>query len=115
MTGRSCSDGSPTSSSTETGWSPRIFAGVPEAVVEVWSPGDTLGEMNAKRAEYRAAGLPVLLEVFLTESRDVHLEWTVNSGGLRWTSMAVAAGEQPLHVVEPRPSIIPNELLRRRT
>jgi len=92
-----------------------VFAGVPHAVVEVWSPGNTLAEMNTKRGEYRVAGLPVLLEVFLTESRDVHLEWTTNDG-LRWTSAAVAAGEQLLHVTEPRPfSVTPNDLLRLRS
>lgn len=93
-----------------------VFTGVPDAVVEVWSPGNTLAEMNTKRGEYRAAGLPVLLEVFLTDSRDVHLEWTTNDEGLRWTSTAVAAGEQPLCVAGPRPfSTVPNDLLRRRS
>lgn len=94
--------------------SAEVFTGTPDAVVEVWSPGNTLAEMNAKRAEYRLAGLGVLLEVFLTESRDVHLEWMVTRDRLRWTSLAVAAGEHPLEVGEPLPfRVVPNDLLRR--
>jgi len=91
-----------------------VFTGTPDAVVEVWSPGNTLAEMNAKRAEYRLAGLGVLLEVFLTGTRDVHLEWMVARDRLRWTSLAVAAGEHPLEVGEPAPfRVVPDDLLRR--
>jgi len=75
--------------------------------------GNTLAEMNEKRRHYRLAGLPVLVEVFLTESRDVHLEW-LTSDGDRWVSVAVATGEQSLQVADPRPfSVVPNDLLRR--
>lgn len=88
-----------------------VFAGVPDAVVEVWSPGNTLAEMNAKRREYRATGLPVLLEAFLTDEGDVHLEWLANEDG-RWASVAVAAGFGRLAVTEPRRfTVVPNDLL----
>ena len=91
-----------------------VFTGVPEAAVEVWSPGNTLAEMNTKRAEYRTAGLPVLCEAFLTEAQEVHLEWLVNDDGRRWSSIVVAVGEQQLSVTTPRPfSVAPNALLRR--
>lgn len=90
-----------------------VFTGVPDAVVEVWSPGNTLAEMNAKRSEYRRAGLPVLLEAFLTDAGDVHLEWLV-SDGHRWTTVSAAAGEIPLTVGTPRPfTVVPKDLLRR--
>ncbi len=90
-----------------------VFDGVPDAAVEVWSPGNTLAEMNAKRRDYRLAGLPVLVEVFLTDSRDVHVEWLTSDGSC-WVSTAVAVGEQRLDIVGPRPfTVVPNELLRR--
>lgn len=92
-----------------------VFTGVPDAVAEVWSPGNTLEEMNDKRRDYRATGLRVLLEVFLTDTGDVHLEWLVNAGG-RWESAAAAIGEAGLTVVGPRPfSVVPNALLHRPT
>ena len=91
-----------------------VFAGVPEAAVEVWSPGNTLADMNAKRRDYRAAGLPVLVEAFLTDAGDVHLEWLVQQDG-RWVTSAVAVGETTLEVSEPRPfAVVPNALLRPR-
>ena len=90
-----------------------VFFGTPDAVVEVWSPSNTLGEMNQKRREYRDAGLPVLVEAFVTDSGDVRLEWLLARAG-RWVSAGVAAGEQPLQVGEPRAfRVTPNALLRR--
>jgi len=90
-----------------------VFTGVPEAAVEVWSPGNTLAEMNAKRQEYRAAGLPVLVEATLTDAGEVHLEWYLNSGD-RWELAAVAVGDRPLTVDRPRAfSVVPNRLLGR--
>lgn len=90
-----------------------VFDGLPDAAVEVWSPGNTRADMNDKRRDYRLAGLPVLVEAFLTDSRDVHLEWLVNDRD-RWLSVAVATGEQPLKVADPRPfHVVPNDLLRR--
>lgn len=91
-----------------------VFTGIPLAAVEVWSPGNTLGEMNEKRAEYRAAGLPVLLEAFLTDSGDVHLDWLVRRE-LRWESAGNAVGDTELDVTDPRPfRVVPNLLLRPR-
>lgn len=90
-----------------------VFDGVPDAAVEVWSPGNTRAEMNDKRRQYRVAGLPVLLEVFLTETLDVHLEWLANAGE-RWETVAVALGERLLEIDTPRPfRVVPNDLLRR--
>lgn len=90
-----------------------VSDGIPDAAVEVWSPGNTLAEMNDKRRQYRLVGLPVLLEVFLTETLDVHLEWLVNADE-RWETVAVAVGEHALAVDAPRPfRIVPNDLLRR--
>lgn len=81
-----------------------MFTGVPDAAAEVWSPGNTLAELNAKRSEYRRAGLPVLREAFLTDA----------GGGHRWTTVSAAAGEMPLTVGTPRPfTVAPNDLLRR--
>lgn len=90
-----------------------VFYGVPDAAVEVWSPSNTLAEMNAKRREYREGGLPVFVEVFLNEAGDVHVEWLVNDGS-QWVSAAVAAAETELVVDAPRPfHLVPNALLRR--
>ena len=87
------------------------FVGVPDLVAEVWSLGNTLAEMNRKRREYLAAGLPAFLEAFLTEDGDVHLEWLVPSDG-RWVTEAVAVGDLPLGVTRPRPfRVVPNALL----
>lgn len=89
-----------------------VFVGVPVAAVEVWSPGNTLSEMNDKRAEYRAAGLPVFVEAFLTDAGDVHLEWLVRQER-RWDSVVSAAGETELVVPGPRGfRVVPNALLR---
>lgn len=94
-----------------------VHVGVPAAAVEVWSPGNTLREMNEKRGEYRAAGLPVLLEAFLSDSGDVHLDWMVNLGR-HWTTVATSEGDTVLDV-PARPgvhegfSVVPNSLLRR--
>ena len=91
-----------------------IFLGVPDAVVEVWSPSNTLGEMNDKRREYRTAGLPVLVEAFLTDSGDVHLEWLIQEGG-RWATAGLAVGDTQLSIADPRPfTVVPNALLGRR-
>jgi Uma2 family endonuclease len=90
-----------------------VFVGVPHVVVEVWSPENTLAEMNAKRFEYCAAGAPVFLEGFLTEDGDVHLEWQELDRG-RWQFVAAAQGERELRVEGPRPfAVVPNDLLRR--
>lgn len=90
-----------------------VFTGTPDAVVEVWSPGNTLAEMNMKRREYRDSGVPVFVEAFLTDSGDVHLEWLVNAGE-GWVAAAVAVGERMLDVAAPRAfSVVPNDLLRR--
>jgi hypothetical protein len=51
-----------------------------DAVVEVWSPGNTLAEMNAKRREYRIAGAKVLVEAQVIDDGSVLLEWSVNVG-----------------------------------
>ena len=92
-----------------------VFTGVPLAAAEVWSPGNTLSEMNDKRAEYRAAGLPVFVEAFLTESGDVHLEW-LQRQERRWDTVASAAGETELVVPGPPPfRVVPNSLLRPRS
>jgi len=89
-----------------------VYAGVPEAAAEVWSPSNTLAEMNAKRQDYRQAGLPVLVEASLTDAGEVHLEWYVNAGD-RWELEAVAVGERPLVVERPRPfTVVPDRLLR---
>ncbi|MCI2238007.1 Uma2 family endonuclease [Paenibacillus sp. TRM 82003] len=89
---------------------------MPDAVVEVWSPGNTLAEMNDKRGQYRRAQLPVLLEAYLADGGDVHLEWLSNAGS-HWASTAVAAGESTLSVPatdqHPAFSVVPNALLRR--
>ena len=90
-----------------------VFVGVPHVVVEVWSPENTLAEMNAKRFEYCAAGAQAFLEGFLTDAGEVHLEWQELDGG-RWRFVAAARGETELRVEGPRPfSVIPNALLRR--
>jgi Uma2 family endonuclease len=94
-----------------------VYVGVPQAAVEVWSPGNTLREMNEKRGEYRSAGLPVLLEAFLSDSGDVHLDWMVNLGS-HWSTVATSEGEAPLEVpelpgVHAAFSVVPNALLRR--
>jgi len=88
-----------------------VYSGVPLAAAEVWSPGNTLAEMNAKRQEYRAAGLPVLVEATLTDAGEVHLEWYANRGE-RWELLAAAVGAGVLAVDEDRPfSVVPNALL----
>ena len=90
-----------------------VFVGTPQAVVEVWSPTNTLAEMNAKRSQYSAAGAPVFVEAFLTEGGDVHLEWQELDGG-RWRFVAAARGEGELRVGGARPfAVVPNALLRR--
>ncbi len=90
-----------------------VFIGVPDLAVEVWSPSNILGEMNDKRREYRDAGLPLLVEASITDSGDVRLEWLRRGQG-RWETVAVAAGDDPLHVSHPHPfRVVPNHLLRR--
>ena len=89
-----------------------IFVGVPQAVVEVWSPSNTLAEMNRKRREYREGGAPVFIEAFLTDTLDVHLEWLAVQDG-RWVSVGAASGTSELRVIGERPfSVVPNSLLR---
>ncbi|WP_205752714.1 Uma2 family endonuclease [Cryptosporangium phraense] len=89
-----------------------IFAGTPDAVVEVWSPTNTLAEMNVKRREYRDAGAAVFLEAFLTDTFDVHLQWYVLDQG-QWVLQAAAEGARELRVEGPRPfTVVPNSLLR---
>jgi Uma2 family endonuclease len=90
-----------------------VFVGVPDLAVEVWSPSNSVGEMNDKRREYRDAGLPVLVGASITDSGDVRLEWLRRGQG-RWETVAVAAGDDPLHVSHPHPfQVVPNHLLRR--
>jgi Uma2 family endonuclease len=94
-----------------------VYVGVPTAAVEVWSPGNTLREMNEKRGEYRAAGLPVLVEAFLSDSGDVHLDWMVNLR-THWSTVAASEGESVLDVparvgVHEAFSVVPNALMRR--
>lgn len=92
-----------------------VFVGVPDAAVEVWSPSNTLAEMNDKRREYRDAGLPVLVEASITDNGDVCLEW-LRRRESRWEPVAVAAGEDLLEVGDPRPfRVVPNALLRRQS
>ena len=87
------------------------FDGVPDLVAEVWSPGNRLAEMNRKRREYLAAGLPAFLEALLAEDGDVHLEWLIPSRG-RWVTEAMAVGDLPLEVNQPRPfRVVPSALL----
>ncbi|MFG1921157.1 Uma2 family endonuclease [Cryptosporangium sp. NPDC048952] len=89
-----------------------VFVGVPQAVAEVWSPNNTLKEMNRKRREYREGGAPIFVEAFLTDTLDVHLEWLVLEGD-RWVSVAAASGASQLRVGGSRPfSVVPNALLR---
>ncbi|MDP9397466.1 MAG: hypothetical protein M3P96_06395 [Actinomycetota bacterium] len=83
-----------------------------EAVVEVWSPGNTLADMNAKRRDHRVAGLPVLVGAFLTDAGDVHLEWLDQRDDC-WIASVAAIGESMLEVSQPRPfTVVPNDLLR---
>ena len=64
--------------------------------------------------ELRTAGLPVLVEAFLTDSGDVHLEWLIQEGG-RWATAGLAVGDTQLSIADPRPfTVVPNSLLRRR-
>jgi len=89
-----------------------VFVGVPHAVAEVWSPTNTVKEMNRKRSEYREAGAPVFIEAFLTDTLDVHLEWLVLKDD-RWVHVAAASGTGELRVEGERPfSVVPNALLR---
>ncbi|WP_432548400.1 Uma2 family endonuclease [Kineococcus sp. SYSU DK004] len=89
---------------------------LPRAAVEVWSPSNTLAEMNDKRSEYRRAHLPVLLEAYLTAEQQVHLEWLLNTGD-KWLTIATAVGDAPLHVpasdAHPAFGVVPNDLLGR--
>lgn len=88
------------------------FRGVPDAVVEVWSPRNTLAEMNAKRREYYDAGTPVFVEAYISDLGDVRLDWQVPTDrrGI-WQTSAAAAGDIPLVIDAPRPfRVIPNEL-----
>lgn len=88
-----------------------VFVGAPDAVVEVWSPTNTLGEMNRKRAEYRAGGAAVLVEAQLTDSGSVLLEWFRNDGD-RWALVAAASGRDRLTVDGPKPfTVVPDALL----
>jgi Uma2 family endonuclease len=88
-----------------------VFVGRPHAVVEVWSPTNTLAEMNGKRREYRDAGAAVFLEAFLTDALDVHLQWYELDDG-QWELRAAAEGNRELRVDSPRPfSVVPNALL----
>ena len=90
-----------------------VYYGQPLAAVEVWSPSNTLGEMNDKRRLYREAGLPVFVEVFISDSGDVHMEWLANERRA-WLSVATAVGETDLVVAGPRSfRVTPNSLLRR--
>ncbi|MEZ0166734.1 Uma2 family endonuclease [Kineococcus sp. LSe6-4] len=94
-----------------------VFVGVPAAAVEVWSPSNTLREMNEKRAEYRLAGLPVLLEAFLSDSGDVNLDWMVNRGS-HWATTGTGQGDALFTVPatdggHPAFRVVPNTLLRR--
>ncbi|WP_432562028.1 Uma2 family endonuclease [Kineococcus sp. SYSU DK003] len=94
-----------------------VHVGVPVAAVEVWSPSNMLREMNEKRAEYRNAGLPVLLEAFLSDSGDVHLDWMVNLRS-HWSTVAASEGDTILDVpalsgVHEAFAVVPNTLLRR--
>jgi Uma2 family endonuclease len=92
-----------------------VFFGVPDVAVEVWSPTNTLAEMNAKRREYHAAGLPVFVEAYITDSGDVHLEWFVRDDAHagRWTTVGAAAGDSALTVTVPRAfRVVRNQLLR---
>ncbi|WP_337063412.1 Uma2 family endonuclease [Kineococcus sp. G2] len=89
---------------------------LPRAAVEVWSPGNTLAEMNEKRSEYLKAHLPVLLEAYLTAEQQVHLEWLVNNGET-WLSAGTAVGRTPLSIAaddrHPAFTVVPNDLLGR--
>ncbi|GAB3217857.1 hypothetical protein GCM10027586_10840 [Kineococcus gypseus] len=89
---------------------------VPRAAVEVWSPGNTLAEMNEKRSEYLKAHLPVLLEAYLTAEQQVHLEWLDNAGH-SWRTAATAVGETLLDIpasdAHPAFRVVPNDLLGR--
>jgi Uma2 family endonuclease len=90
-----------------------VFLGVPDLVLEVWSPSNTLGETDDKRRKYRDAGLPVLVEASITDSGEVRLEWLRRGRG-HWETVAVAAGEDLLEVGDPHPiQLVPNNLLRR--
>jgi Uma2 family endonuclease len=89
-----------------------VYVGAPDAVVEVWSPTNTLGEMTIKRQEYLEAGAAVFLEAFLTATFDVHLQWYALDHG-SWVLRAAAEGARELRIDGPRPfSVVPNALLR---
>ena len=92
-----------------------VFTGVPDAVVEVWSPGNGAAARWEKRLEYRRAGLPALLEAYLADDGEVHLDWLVpdREHGASWLSLATASGSRSLVVPAPRPfEVRPDDLLR---
>lgn len=89
---------------------------VPRAAAEVWSPGDTLAEMNEKRSQYLRAGLPVLSEAYSTAEQQVHLERLVNDGQT-WRTAGTAGGATALTVpaddAHPGFTVVPDDLLGR--
>lgn len=88
------------------------YVGQPLAVVEVWSPTNTLGEMNQKRIEYLRGGALCMLEAQVLTGGTVRLEWFVNAGS-HWSVEGAAEGPDELVVELPRPfRIVPDVLLR---
>ena len=87
------------------------YVGRPLAVVEVWSPSNTLAEMNQKRVEYLRGGAAVMLEAQVLDGGMIRLEWFVNAGD-HWRAEHAAEGPDELVVASPRAfSIVPNALL----
>ena len=88
------------------------FRGVPFAVVEVWSPSNTLAEMNQKRGEYLRGLAECMVEAQILSTGTVRIEWFVNAGS-HWRVEGAAEGPDPLDVQLPRPfRLIPDSLLR---
>lgn len=84
---------------------------MPDAAAEVWSPSNIPRAIAAKREEYHAAGLPVLVEARI-QSGHVHLDWSTRTAG-GWRLRASAVGEVPLEVSGDRPfRVVPDALLR---
>lgn len=87
------------------------YSGHPLAVVEVWSPTNTLAEMNQKRFEYLRGRAACFVEAQVLLTGAVRLEWFLNAGD-HWRNLCSVEGQDELVVELPRPfALVPDSLL----
>ena len=86
------------------------FTGQPLLVVEVWSPTDTVAEMNGRRLDYLRAPARYLAEVQVLSVGVVRISCFINAVD-HWRFIAGAEGPDELVVDVPnRFSVVPNKL-----